>query len=351
MAVGLALAVVLGGLVVGGLKVWDRMNRSDLRHAIDVVPRSTMRLGFTDWEQVRDRLDVPESTSPSEDDVERIADRGFDTDLAAASSLDDSTAALQEYLGFSPTSMQWEAHAQAEAGVTMVAKMPGGFDFDEVREKLDSVGFEEPKQDDGVWKGGIDLVAGIDPTLTPEMQYIAVLADEGLIVTSDVETYAVTAAKVAQGDEPSLGDVGSVRDLAGSMGDPAAATLWARDFACSDLAMSQADQDAQGEAEALIARAGKTTPLAGAAMTLDADRTFRAVLLFEDGGQAQDNLEARAKLAVGEAVGRGGVFTDDYRLTSSRTDGPAVVLTMKPNQDEGFVLSALNSGPVIFATC
>ena len=351
VVLGVALVVVLGVLAVGGAKVWDRWHRTDVEDAIDVVPRGTMRLGFTDWEQVRDQVGVPETDEPSEEEIERLADRGYDTDLAAASSLDASTAALQEHFGFSPTTMSWEAHAQARAGVAMIAKMPGGFDFDEVREKLDAVGFEEPAKDDGVWKGGIDLVASIDPTITPELQYIAVLEDQGLIVSSDVESYAVSAAEVAKGDKPSLGDVGSVRELANAVGSPAAATIWARDFACSDLSMSSADQDSQDAAEALIAQAGKTTPLAGLAMTLEADRTFRTVLLFESGDQAKENLEARAKLAVGDAVGRGGSFADDLTLTSSRTDGPAVVLTMKPNTEEGFVLSALNSGPVIFATC
>jgi hypothetical protein len=60
---------------------------------------------------------------------------------------------------------------------------------------------------------------------------------------------------------------------------------------------------------------------------------------------------ARARLAVGDAVGRGGSFADDFRLTSSRATGSTVLLTMKPKQREGFVLSALYDGPVIFATC
>ena len=90
VAVGVALVVVLGVLVLGGTKVWDRMNRSDLEAAIDVIPRGTMRVGFTDWEQVRERLGVPESTTPDEEDLERLSDGGFDSDLAAASSLDGS---------------------------------------------------------------------------------------------------------------------------------------------------------------------------------------------------------------------------------------------------------------------
>ncbi len=351
VAVIAALVVVLGVLVIGGQRVWDRLHRTDLSAAVDVVPRSTVRLGFTDWDQVRDRLGVDETTSPTTAEIDKLTSRGYDTDLSAVSSIDDSTAALQEHFGFSPTTMAWEAYAQARAGATMVARMPDGFDFDEVRENLDDLGFTEPKESDGVWLGGIDLVAAIDPSITPELQYVVVLSDEHLIVTSDTEEYAAAAAKVASGDAPSLGDVSSAADLAEAAGEPAAAMLWPRDFACSDLSMSAADPDAQEQAASLIAKAGKISPLDGLAMALDADRTLRVLLHFESSSQAKANLRARANLAVGEAVGRGGSFSDDMTLTSSRTDGSAVVLTIEPKEKSGFVLSALDSGPVIFASC
>ena len=35
-----------------------------------------------------------------------------------------------------------------------------------------------PKDEDGVWRGGADLVAQIDPTITPELQYVVLLADQ-----------------------------------------------------------------------------------------------------------------------------------------------------------------------------
>jgi hypothetical protein len=72
---------------------------------------------------------------------------------------------------------------------------------------------------------------------------------------------------------------------------------------------------------------------------------------FEDSGQAKDNLRARARLAVGDAPARGGQFSDDFTLTSSRTDGASVVLRLRPKEKTGFVLSALDDGPVVFATC
>lgn len=346
-----AVAVVLVLAVLVGLRWWGGSRGSDLSDAVDAVPKGTQRLAFTDWAAVRERLGIEADDDPSAADVEKLADRGYDLDLSAVSSIDESTAALQKAFGFSPMTMDWEAYAQAEEGATMVARMPGGFDFDTVRDRLEELGFTAPEKDDGVWLGGIDLVSAIDPTITPELQYVALIEDRHLIVTSDTESYAAQAAKVARGDGDALGDVDSARDLAGKAGEPAAAMLWPRDFACSDLAMSQADPDTQAQAEELVAAAGGVSPLSGMAMTLDADRTLSAIELFDSGAQAKDNLKARATLAVGEAAGRGGSFSDDLTLTTSRTDGAAVVLRWKPKQQDGFVLSALDSGPVLFATC
>ena len=66
---------------------------------------------------------------------------------------------------------------------------------------------------------------------------------------------------------------------------------------------------------------------------------------------ADKNLRPRAKLAVGEAIGRGGSFSEDFKLTSSKAVGSNVVLDLRPREKTGYVLSALYDGPVLFATC
>jgi hypothetical protein len=348
----LAMALVL--VVVGALvvrKVWQDAHRSGLDEAIGVVPASTMRLAFTDWAAVRDRLGVPDRDRPGAATIDELTSKGYDSDLSAASSIDDSTAALQENFGFSPATAAWEAYAQSKQGATMVVRMPDSFDMDQVTDHLSDLGFTKPSRADGVWEGGIDLVAAIDPTITPELQYVAVLADQHLIVTSDDEAYARTAAAVARGDGDSLADDPGTRDLVGKLAEPAAAMVWTRDFACDDLAMSQADEDSQAQADELVDKAGGVTPLSGLVMAMDPDRTLVVGELFEDSRQARDNLEPRARLAVGDAPGRGGSFSDDLALVSSRTDGSAVLLRLRPKEKSGFVLSALDNGPVLFATC
>lgn len=350
-AVVVALAV-LGALVVAGHWLWTERTRTDLSRALQVVPEETQRLLFTDWTEVRRALDVAEDGSPASDVIEDMMARAYDTDFSAVSSIDSAAVALQQYFGFSPATIDWEAYAQESGGATMVVKMPDGFDFDVVTENLDELGFTRPASADGVWAGGIDLVAAIDPTITPLLQYVAVLADQGLIVTSDEEDYAKKAAKVALGESTSLGDVEVVQEVVKPVVDPVAAEVWARDFACEDLSMSKTgDRDVQDQAEALVAAAGGITPLAGMVMSLDAERNLAVSQLFEDVEAAKKNLTSRATLAVGEAVGRGGTFSDDLELTSSQTRGATVQLRFEPRAETGFLLSALDTGPVLFATC
>lgn len=349
VAVVVVVACVLG--VVGFRIVWRDTHRTDFSRALDVVPRSTLRLAFTDWSAVRRTLGVPDQAHPSDATIQKLTSKAYDSDLSAASSIDESTAALQKNFGFSPATAQWEAYAQSRAGATMVVRMPDGFDLGNVTGHLADLGFTRPSKATGVWKGGVDLVAAIDPTITPELQYVAVLADRHLIVTSDEESYAKEAAATALGDRSSLGDDGSTSALVDKLDEPAAAMVWSRDFACSDLAMSQADQDGQDQAESLVKGAGGVSPLNGLVMALAPDRRLTVAELFESSSQARQNLRPRARLAVGDAPGRGGSFSDDLKLTVSRTDGAAVILQLQPKERTGYVLSALDNGPVLFATC
>jgi hypothetical protein len=345
-------AVVVALLAVaGGRKVWQDTHRTGLQDALDTVPRSTMRLAFTDWAAVRKELGVPDQPRPTDATIEKLSSKAYDTDLSAASSIDESTAALQKHFGFSPATVDWEAYAQSQDGATMVVRLPDDLDPDQVTGHLEDLGFTKPSRSTGVWEGGVDLVATIDPSITPELQYVAVLADQHLVVTSDTEGYAKEAVAAALGHDDSLADVESTRELVEKMAEPAAAMVWSEDFACEDLAMSQADQDSQDQADALVAKAGGVSPLSGLVMAMAPDRTLTVGELFESSGQAKDDLEPRAKLAVGEAPGRGGSFSDDLTLESSRTDGSAVLLELRPKEKSGFVLSALDNGPVLFATC
>ena len=350
MVAALVLMAVAGLLVVGVL-VWKRATRSDLDEALGAVPASSLRVGFTDWTVVRSRLHAHLGDTPGSAAVTGLMQKAYDSDFSAASSIDESAAALQSKYGFSPATARWEAYAQGRKGATMVLKVADGTDFGVLAGNLRSIGYGKPKTADGVWQGGADLVVAIDPTLTPELQYVVLLADRGLVVTSDDASYAASAARAASGAAASFSGVPGVGDIANRLGDPANAMLWGQDFACTDLAMSQADDTAQADAANRVRQVGGVTPLAGLAMAMEPDRTLRVVEHFENSERASKNLRPRAQLAVGEAIGRGGSFSDDLSLFSSRAVNNDVLLDLRPRAKTGFVLSALYDGPVLFATC
>ncbi len=342
---GLAL-VLVAGLLVAGVVVWKRLHRSHVEQALHSVPAGSKRVSFTDWGVVRRKVGVALGKDPSDGRIEDFIAKAYDRDYTAASSIDSAAVAMHEKFGVGPVNAQWEAYAQGSQGATMVLKVADGTDFDVLADNLRSDGYTKPKSDDGVWKGGVDLVAQLDPTLTPEVQYVALLEDQGLVVTSDTSSYAAEAAKVARGDGDSVASVDGVDDMAGQLHEPANAMFWTGDFACEDLAMSQADAGDQGQAKRLIDQAGGVTPLNGFAMAMLPNRTLRVVAHFEDSERAKRNLRSRARLAVGDAPGRGVSLTDAFRLITSRTAGSEVILDLQPKEPTGYVLSALYDGPV-----
>lgn len=348
---GLVLAVVIVAvtlLVV--VPAWQRGANSDLEEALDRVPAASLRVSFTDWDAVREAVDVPASTSP--DRAEELVRAAYDEDWSAGSTLTEGAAALQQQLGFSPTSITWEAFAQSRQGAALVLKMPDDTDFDAIERKLEDAGYTPPEGDSEVFVGGSDVLVDIDTTITPEVNHVAVLPDEGLLVTSDNARYAEKAVAAATGEADTLGSKDATQALLDPLESPAvSAMLWADDFACEDLAMSQAAEEDQQRAEELVDKAGGVSPLSGLLMAMGSNRSIDVVELFEDGDQARDNLEPRARLAVGEAAGRGESFADRFELRTSRTDGDAVVLQLGPKGKTGFALSAINNGPVLFATC
>lgn len=343
-----AAVLLVTAAVVGGVTWWHRAHRTDLERALALVPGSSLRVGFTDWAAVRDRLRIHGSDPAA---VRRLQNKAYDADLSAASSIDEEGVALQRLYGFGPATASWEAYAQSKQGAALVLQLPDDTDFDALAGNLRDIGYQQPAADDGVWRGGVDLVASLDPTLNPEVQYVVLLADQHLVVTSDRKAYAATAARVAAGDGASLADLDSARTMVSRLSEPAAAVVWSHDFACRDLAMSQAAPGDQRQADQLIQQAGQVSPLSGLLMAMAPGRTLTVAEQFESTDQARENLRARAKLAVGQAVGRGGSFADDFRLAGAKATGSTVLLTMKPRQHTGFVLSALYDGPVIFATC
>jgi len=340
-----ALAAVLV-LLVGGLVGWRLLSpATPLVRAMSLVPADTARFSWTDWAGVRRELGTDVGAGSSAAEVDAFMADAFDADLSPMSALGTSAGVMEEQLGFSPASVSWELFAQSGTGAVEVLGVGDDVDLAAVADRLTELGWTEPDEADGVWVGGPDVLAGVGPILTPELQHVALLPDDGLVLTSDQAPYLEEVLDGLGGEGPE-----ELADLAAALDDPLAAAVYDGAYACERLAMAQADDDARAEADQLVDAAGAVRPLTGYALGRLRDGDVRAVLQVEDADDAAADAEARARLAAGPAPGKGGDFTDRFTVEAAGSEGREVVLDLRPAEG-AYVLSELASGPVLFATC
>jgi len=360
LAVLLALVVVIGVAVLG-VQAWRAAHRTDLQRAFALAPAGAERFSFTDWAGVRRELGADAlSTSSPYRDVEDFLGAAYDRDLSSTSAMVGSAQILQERFGFSPASVVWELYSQSTDGAVVMLQMTDDVTFADVAESLTSLGYTAPADETGVWLGGADVVARISrgSGLTPEFQYVALDADNHLLLASDTSSYLELAIAAKGGDEEGGADGGAdggdaatgLRAAVSAAGDPVSAAVYSGDNACAALAMSQADESDQAQADQLISEAGEVDPLTGFAMAAQPDGTIRVAMAFENDDQARTNADTRATLASGPAVGQGGNFSDRFTIIATRAEGAVVEMDLKPVAGT-FVVSDLSNGPVLFATC
>lgn len=343
-----AIAVALVVVVVAGLVVW-RLGRpgSELERALAMTPADTERATWTDWAGVRRELGASLDASSSSEQLASFLDDAFAEDLSSMSALLSSADVLQQEVGFSPATLEWELFAQSSAGAVDLMRVTEEVDLDEVGDRLEALGWQRPEEDDGTWVGGPDVLSGVGTGLTPELQHLTLLADDDLIVSSDQIPYLEDAGAAVRGDAESADDLA---DLSAGLDDPLAAAVYAGPYACEKLAMAQADDDASAEADQLVERAGGVHPLTGFAMAERAGGDVRVVMQVEDQDDAASDADARAALAAGPAPGQGGSFTDRFTVEQAGSRGRTITMDLEPEEGE-YVLSDLTSGPVLFATC
>jgi hypothetical protein len=345
LVVGAGLLVL--ALVVAGLLWWRSAQLTDLQRAVSLAPPDGQRLSWTDWASVRHELGTDVTGGSGTAGLEDFLDEGFDADLTSSSALLQSAADLHESYGFSPASLEWELFSQSDQGAVLLLRTPDSFDFDALADRLDGLGYDRPESDTGVWQGGADVLADISPSLTPELQYVALDSDRHLIVTSDRAGYLAEAMETVTGDGDQLE---GFDDMVEASGEPLSAAIYSGTIACEALAMSAADPADQAQAEELIRNAGEVNPVTGFAMSVQPGMDVRVVLGFENDEQARVNADTRSVLARGPAPGQGGDFSDRFTVDRVTAEGSLVTLTLDPVEGQ-YVLSDLSSGPVLFATC
>jgi hypothetical protein len=343
--VAIALAVLVGAglaVLVGGE---DDADPSSLAGALRLSPADTQRISWTDWSGVRREVGLELDAGSPGAAVEDLLDRGFEADLTSTSALGSSAVDMQQRLGFSPATLDWELFNQGPGVASLVMRAGSELDFDFVAASLREAGYEEPAEATGTWVSD-PLTDEITAQVTPELLLVALDAEKRLILASDTDAgirAAVTAAEDAAG--------GVLPDaVVEAVGDPLSAALYTGAQVCNALALSRADRADVETGEALIEAAGEVDPITGFAMGVDADGGVRVVMAFEDEERARTNAETRAVLASGPAPGQGGDFADRFALESATATGTAVVLELDPVPG-AYVLSDLSNGPLLFATC
>ncbi len=352
MSVALAL---VGAVAVGAWFGWQTLSRTSYERAVATLPESTLRATYTDWASVRELADGSGLGSASTTrDVANFVSRAYDLDLTSTSAVVDATYAMNRRYGFSPIDADWETYGQSREGSVVVMSFDDSVDLEGVERNLRSLGYTPPSGgagSGGVWAGSADLVATIDPSLTPVFNNVVVLPDEGLVLLSDTAAYASSSASVVDGSAEGLDEVDGVPALTSEAGEPATAVLFASDFACEALSMASASEDDQAAAEDLIASAGGVSPLAGVVVAMEPDRSLVVGMHFETSDQAADDLRPRVELASGDAVGQGGTFGERFRVEKATSDGNEIVLDLQPAADDLPLVSDLTEGPLLFASC
>lgn len=351
VVVVLAIALVAAAALVA-VRWWRDRDTTELERATSYAPADAQRLSWTDWAAVREAVgavgtDLDGSSSAGE--VRRFLDRGFDRDLTSTSALVQSAEVMQAHFGFSPATADWELFSQADDGAVVIVRVPDDTDLDAIADDLERSGFTRPATDPtggGVWSGGSGLLPEIGADLTPELQYVALDADEHLVLTSDNKAYLQqTVDHLGDGSIPD-----GMQDVVAASGSPLSAAVYDGPYACSALAMGHADPSAQREADQLVAEAGEVNPVTGFAMSAQPGGDVLVALGFETDDQARTNADTRSVLASGPAPGQGGDFSDRFSVASATADGSVVTLDLVPT-DGSYVLSDLSTGPVLFATC
>ncbi|MGA8845715.1 MAG: hypothetical protein WB471_03780, partial [Nocardioides sp.] len=245
----IALAILAAAAVVVIVRITqDDAPDTVLAGALRMAPADAERFSWTDWTAVRREVGLDLGADSPAAAVQDLLDRGFEADLTSTSALGASALVMQEKLGFSPATLDWELFSQGPNTASLVMRVGPEVDYDVVASSLLGAGYAEPAEEDGAWEADPETDA-ITAQVTPELNFVSLDRERSLIYASD-NTSGINAAV-----EAGLADSSEVLppEVVAATGAPTTAALYTGKHVCSALAMANADVTDLETGEALIA--------------------------------------------------------------------------------------------------
>ena len=353
-AVVLAMAIVSGALIARG----SGELRSPLTLALGTLPDVTLTANFTDWRKVRETVNATEVSGDDREAArQRVLDAAYDDDLSAASGLAGSAPVMVGRYGWSVLDLDWEVFGQAREGAVIVAELGEAVTPGDVTSGLARLGYTEPDSaadGGGVWQGGPDLLARIGVTLTPLLEHVAVLADQGLIVLSDAPAYVERTVDTITSESGGMGGLADVAATAAPLDGAITAIVHRPPRACTVTSYETASSSDRELAAARIAEVGGLRPHEGLGFGIrQSDRGLELVVVmhFDSAVIADGQREPRTELASGPAIGQGGTYDERFTVADSEVRDSDLILVLLPVEAHMSLVSDLVSSPLLFTGC
>lgn len=344
----LAPVLVLGAAVAAGHWVSVRAGdtRSSLNAALDTLPADTLVAGFTDWADIRQRLDLDDASTAA--GRAALNDDAALRDLSTRSVIGRTVEEMHAAYGWSVADLEWEVYGQAQDGAAMVGRFDSSVSLSAVRGALRALDYVE---DDGIWS--VTSSTPVTGELATTLGSVAIIPGERLIIAANRPAYVLTVLQVVDREQPSLLTVRAAAQVAASLVDDDTALVQSGEFACTGASFAKQPAEVRAQARAAIARAGSLEDLtfAGRGLT-DVSKglqTMTFAMGFESPSQAAAQLKVRTSLAKGALIGGSGRVEDSLRITSTRVDGSTAELRFDHDPVSGTYMGGV--GPLLFASC
>ena len=220
-----AAVAVLAVLAAGALLVARRPDHRPGAGGRRSPRPAPSRLSWTDWAAVRPSSTPTSSASSTPSELEDFLDEGFDADLTSTLRAGGVGRRCSTSGSASPprpsTGSCSASRPTAPSHAPAPRRRPTSTSS---ADSLEELGYDRPDDEDGVWVGGADLLPEIGPDLTPELQYVALDADDHLVLTSDSAAFLEQALD----ERRRAGSRASTRWSAAS-GEPLSAAIYTGD--------------------------------------------------------------------------------------------------------------------------